>query len=260
MTLIKGIDISSVQGTVDFKAVAATGVQFCIIKCGNGNDGIDPDYATNLTSAKAAGLYVGCYHFVYPLPTTPSEPSRSPAAQAAAHFKASQGALPFCDLEWPEEPDWAKWGCTAASIVEWVTEYLQAYEKLSGQRPIVYTYPNFAETVKLPASFAQTYKLWIASYETTPTIPAPWSNYAIWQNSGGSWKLPNGVPCDTDLVPDLSLWNIGIKDPPETPPPTISPPPIAVITVPTVPAKPSTPSVSIWQTITNVLVRLFGGK
>lgn len=257
MTLIKGIDISSVQGTVDFKAVAATGVRFCIIKCGNGNDGVDPDYATNLAGAKAAGLYVGCYHFVYPLPTTPDHPTRSPAAQAMAHFKASQGALPFCDLEWPEEPDWAKWGCTAASIVEWVTEYLQAYEKLSGQRPIVYTYPNFAETIKLPASFAQTYKLWIASYETTPTIPAPFTDWVVWQNSGGTQKLPNGAPVDTDYIKDLSLW-IPVVVPTPLPTPVVVP----VITPPSLPVPVPTPipTVSFWQQLAVFISQFFGKK
>lgn len=255
MTLIKGIDISSVQGTVDFKAVAATGVQFCIIKCGNGNDGIDPDYATNLAGAKAAGLHVGAYHFVYPLPTIPGHESRAPAAQAAAHFKASQGVLPFCDLEWPEEPDWARWGIDATFIVQWVTEYLQAYEKLSGQRPIVYTYPYFAETIKLPTSFAQTYKLWIASYETTPTIPAPWTDFVVWQNSGGTQKLPNGASVDTDFVKDLSLWV-----------PVVVPAPIVVPVVippaPPVPAPPPTPvsTISFWQQLSVFISQLFGRK
>src|SRR5208283_4461391 len=116
-----------------------------------------------------------------------------------------------------------KWGCSAAQICQWVTEYLQAYESLSGIRPVVYTYPNFAQCIKLPTSFAQTYQLWIASYESTPTIPAPWTDWVIWQNTGGTGSnaghLPSGVPVDTDLAKDLSLWNVApVVDPPPPPP------------------------------------------
>jgi lysozyme len=261
-TLIKGIDISSLQGTVDFRAVAATGVQFVIVRCAVGNDGTDSMYAKNIAAAKAAGLKVGAYNFVYPLPTIPGHESRAPAAQAAAHVKAANGEIPFCDLEWPVQSDWSRWGCTAASIVEWVTEYLQAYEQLSGQRPIVYTYPYFANSINLPASFGQTYKLWIASYESTPTIPKPWTDWVMWQNSGGTQKLPNGVPVDTDYVKDLSLW-LPVVVPPAPPAPVVVNPPTPVpIPVPVPPPAPApvVPSTSIWQQWAIFIGKFFGKK
>ena len=109
MTYINGIDVSSVQGHVNWNAVAASGIQFAIIKCGNGNDGIDPFFSSNLAGAKAAGLHTICYHFIYPLPPAAGNPSRDPVIQAQMHFKASQGEIAVCDLEWPVQTDWAKW-------------------------------------------------------------------------------------------------------------------------------------------------------
>lgn len=264
--MIKGVDISQIQGTIDFVALAATGVQFVICRCGVGNNGHDSMYATNIAAAQAAGLQVAAYHFVFPLPTTTAEPSRAPAAQAAAHFAAA-GNVPVvcCDLEWPVQGDWPKWGCSAPQICQWVTEYLQAYESLSGVRPVVYTYPNFAQCINLPASFAQTYQLWIASYESTPTIPAPWTDWVLWQNTGGTGSnaghLPNGAPVDTDLAKDLSLWNVlatvvpVAAPPPPIPDPVVDPTPVIVPPTPvTINNPPSSSNIftSIWQAISGL--------
>lgn len=206
----KGVDISVIQGTIDFVGLKASGVDFVICRCYVGNGGKDTMYDQNIANATAAGLLVAAYQFVYPLPTIPGQPLRDPVAQAKLHASAA-GSVPVvcCDLEWPAQQDWAKWGCSAAQIATWVLTYLQAYEAETGIRPVIYTYPYFAEALKLPANFGTDYKLWIASYATsTPLVPAPWTDWVLWQNSGGSEKLPNGVPVDTDLAKDLSLWNV----------------------------------------------------
>src|SRR5271155_5343428 len=129
--LIKGLDVSVIQGVVDFAAVAATGVQFVICRCGVGNSGKDSTYDKNMTNAKAAGLQVMAYHFVYPLPSQAGNPTRDPAAQAKLHAGYANGALAACDLEWPTNVDWVKWGCSAAQIGEWTVAYLQAYQNIT---------------------------------------------------------------------------------------------------------------------------------
>ena len=225
--LIKGVDISVIQGNVDFEALAASGVQFVICRCGVGNGGKDKLYDQNIAKAKAAGLKVMAYNFVYPLPPLASQPLRDPKKQAALHVQWANGELAACDLEWPTPDQWAKWGCTAAQIVQWTIDYLEEYERLSGIRPVVYTYPYFAHAINLPASFGQKYKLWIASYQATPAVPAPWTDWVLWQDSGGTQKLPNGVPVDTDKAKDLSLWDTSPAAPPPdpTPAPDPAPPP-----------------------------------
>jgi len=211
--MIRGIDVSVVQGKIDWRAVKSAGVEFAVVKCGNGNDGFDPHYATNVAGARAAGLKVAAYHFVYPLPPQVGNPSRDPENQAKLHhdhIMATSGeVLTAIDCEWPAPPDWAKWGCTSAQIDAWCLAYLSAYADLAGVSPLVYTYPDWAKHVGLSSGWAA-YRLWIASYQAEPFIPAPWTDYALWQNSGGTAKLPGGGPVDTDLAHDLSLW-----DPPD---------------------------------------------
>jgi GH25 family lysozyme M1 (1,4-beta-N-acetylmuramidase) len=207
--LIKGCDISAIQGNVDFPSLVAAGYQFCVFRCFVGNSNKDSLYDKNVAGATAAGLKVAAYHFIYPLPTIPSQPKRDPKVQAAMHVQAAGNvSVVCCDMEWPYPRNWAQWACSAPQIVEWVTTYLQEYERLSGIRPLVYTYSSFAQSIHLPASFAQTYKLWIASYTNKPSIPAPWTDWAMWQSSGGAEKLPNGVAVDIDYVKDLSLWDV----------------------------------------------------
>lgn len=244
---VKGLDISIIQGTVDFNAVAASGIQFIIARCGVGNSSIDSDYASNIVKAKAAGLYTLAYHFVYPLPTIASQPLRDPIKQAQYHFNAVQGVRGCCDLEWPTSDLWQKWGCSAQQINDWGLAYLAEYSRLDGRPMIVYTYPNFSQTVNLSAEYGQ-YPLWIASYEPTPEIPAPWTNvgWTLWQTTGGGGHLPNGAPVDTDVCRDLSLWGGAVVQPDPFPPPVLIPvPPPAPLPAPPVQVASTNPFAGI---------------
>lgn len=207
MDYIKGIDISVLQAGIDFIATAATGVQFCVCRCGVGNSSIDPNYTKNITAGKAAGMKMMAYHFIYPLPPSNGQPLRDPIKQANYHWTAAKGEIACIDCEWPAPQDFSKWGCSPAQINAWMMAYFQEYTRLDGGRkPLLYTYPYWAEAIKFDQSFTQ-YPLWIASYAATPSIPAPFTDWALWQNTGGTEKLPNGIPVDTDFAKDLSLWD-----------------------------------------------------
>lgn len=246
---IKGLDISAIQGIVDYEQLKKNGIEFCIFRCFVGNSDKDHLYDQNVIKATAAGIKVACYHFVYPLPPLSSQPTRDPKIQAKMHVAAAGNvSVVCCDLEWPPVQDWGKWNCNGIQIVEWATTYLEEYERLSGIRPIVYTYPNFADNIHLSDSFAQKYKLWIASYTATPRIPKPWTDWVMWQNSGGSQKLPNGVPVDTDLAKDLSLWDTLSV---ETPPATTEPEPIIVPEPLPEPVAPITPDLTVVPPLMN---------
>jgi lysozyme len=258
--LISGVDISTLQGNVDFPALAAAGIRFVIIRCGVGNDGIDANFHTNVANATAAGLKVMAYHFIFPLPSDGVHANRDPVSQAQLHFNAAgPNILAACDFEWPVPQDWSEWGCTAAQINQWCLTYLQTYQQLSGQTMVLYTYPYFAQSLNLPAEFAN-YPLWIASYEPTPTIPAPWTTWVLWQDSSGPYHLPvSGIPVDTDKAKDLSLWEAPLPTPPVVVQPTPAPTPVPVPAPVSVPVPPPvvpvpTPSTTsnIWLTIANL--------
>lgn len=65
---LKGIDVSSHQGTIDWQAVADSGVQFVIVRAmcwsnAAGGYAMDSKFVENVKGAKAAGLMVGAYWY-----------------------------------------------------------------------------------------------------------------------------------------------------------------------------------------------------
>src|SRR3954469_12227006 len=61
----KGIDVSNLQGSIDWPAVHKAGYRFAWVKAGEG-DWRDPQFLHNVKAAKAAGLKVGAYQFLRP--------------------------------------------------------------------------------------------------------------------------------------------------------------------------------------------------
>ena len=269
--MYKGYDISVIQGVLDFGAISASGVSFVICRCGVGNSNIDTNYAKNIVAGSAAGLKMACYNFAYPLPTIPSQPMRDPKAQAQYHSKSAGNVDVHClDLEWPYPQNWAQWQCNAQQIQDWTFSYLEEYEQLTGKVCALYSYPSFLQAIKFSSEITK-YPLWIASYTSTPVIPAPWSDWAMWQNSGGSFHLPSGVAIDTDLAKDLSLWSVSdVPAPTPSPPPEVAPTPDPVAanpipvpapdpTPPPVVSPPANPNNNVVNFVVNLITGIFRG-
>lgn len=219
--MIRGIDVSSVQGAIDWPSVAAWGAQFAIIKCSEGNHA-DPDafFARNVEGARKAGLVIGAYHFAYCLPPDPAHPGRSPEDQAAAAHRMSGGlgALdgelpPVIDLEWPAPDKWAQWRCSAAQIRQWALDAIDAWTGLFDCKPMIYTYPDwwmhvgggseptFGSCPFWPASYPHDQSAWPSDGDRPMMLP-PWTDWSCWQFSGGGIRLPNGTPVDGNVVAD----------------------------------------------------------
>ena len=64
---LSGIDVSSWQGTIDWKKVKAAGIDYAIIRAGYGKEDIDKQtdstFVQNIKGAKEAGMPFGLYHF-----------------------------------------------------------------------------------------------------------------------------------------------------------------------------------------------------
>jgi lysozyme len=215
--MLRGIDVSSIQRVVPWDRVVAAGCSFAIVRAASGNTpGPDPMFAQNVAGAQAAGLIVGAYNVVFPLPPDELKANRDPADQAQYHFNLCKGhgshdgeLGPFVDAEWPEPADWHRWGCSAPQIRAWLLSYLDAATALWGRLPTVYTYPDWWEHIGGPGepAFAK-YPLWAASYTHPDRWPAagespeplgPWvGSWAFWQSSGGTQSLW-GVPVDCDV-------------------------------------------------------------
>ena len=60
-----GVDVSQWQGTIDWEAAKAAGVQFAMLRAGFGRNNPDPQFERNITECNRLGIPCGIYWFSY---------------------------------------------------------------------------------------------------------------------------------------------------------------------------------------------------
>jgi len=188
---LRGVDVSHWDGTVDWERVAEAGYRFAILKATDGVNMVDPTLTRNLVGARAAGLYVGLYHFF--------QPTRNGARQAECFVEAVKRAtgkatgeeawhnllVPVLDVE-------TAGTMTGAQMVASVLAFEKRVEELVGRGAIIYTYPSFIQEHLAPRAEGRAlhwWPLWIASYPATgepddePNVPGIWTEWRFWQYS-----------------------------------------------------------------------------
>jgi lysozyme len=215
--VVRGVDVSKYQGTVDWAAVKASGRVFAFARIGDGVNTQDTTFATNWPAMKKAGLVRGAYQFF--------RPGQDANAQAdiviAKLGKIAAGDLPaVLDLESAD-------GQPSATVIARAKAWLARVEAGTGRRPIVYTAAFMSSTI---GSTFGAWPLWVANYGTTcPTMPTGWADWKIWQGSStGSVPGISGA-VDTNefkgTLADLMTFAEGSPAPVDAGPP---PPPPAV--------------------------------
>jgi GH25 family lysozyme M1 (1,4-beta-N-acetylmuramidase) len=63
MPNVKGVDVSTWNGDVDFQSLADNGIQFVVVRIGYGQQGSDDKFIDNVNGAHNAGLKVGGYYY-----------------------------------------------------------------------------------------------------------------------------------------------------------------------------------------------------
>jgi lysozyme len=204
MAGVRGIDVSNVNGHVDWAAVAAAGPQYAFLKATEGISFTDKRFAAHREEAKAAGLRVGFYHY--------ARPDLHPhgAAAEAAHFAHVVGTIgpgelrPVLDLETPA-------GISPAEMTTWAGTFLAELERLTGIRPIFYTYPDFIASRMGHAQSLGGYPLWLASYgpndgrEHPFTIPSlAWRSAVVHQFSSRGRNPGISGFVDMNSAPELA--------------------------------------------------------
>lgn len=209
---VAGVDVSHYQGTVDWRAVAASGRAFAVVKATEGATYLDPLFHRNVNDARAAGLIVGAYHFGRP----GAAGTNADAGTEAAHFLAAAGGVDFAvlDLEDPNVP-------AGRPLAGWVSTWLAKVEAATSRTPWLYTYGSYWRQHGSTDPRWRRYPLWLADYTPPAGLLAPWGHYTVWQYSS-SGTVP-GVTgrCDVDTF-DGSLRDfrqlVGLSMPPVDPP------------------------------------------
>lgn len=169
---IQGIDVSSNQPSVDWSQVLQAGKLFTFMRATDGITYTDPQFATYWSGALGAGVLRGAYHFY--------RTNDDPTAQAENFLNAVQ-LLPG-DL--PPVVDFEKLtgSQSASQILQDLQTWLDAVEQGTGRVPIIYTGPDFWDS--LGTSAFSRYPLWVAEYGVqSPRLPAGWTSWTFWQYS-----------------------------------------------------------------------------
>ena len=189
-----GVDVSAYQGVIDWEQVAASGIEFAIIRLGyRGYESgklVEDKYALdNLDGAAAAGLKVGAYFF--------SQALSNEEVDAEIEFMLE--LLGDRQLDMPVVLDWeipAANARTARMDARTLTNMQLHFCKImeqKGYRPMVYFNWHQAENLYYLHELEE-FPFWLALYQDRMTFP--WK-VEMWQYTA-SGKVP-GIAGDVDI-------------------------------------------------------------
>ncbi len=198
-TCLSGIDVSAHQGSIDWAAVKASGIDFIIIRAGfrgygeSGSLNEDAMFRENLAGARAAGLLVGAYFFSqavdeaeaaeeadFVLQLLAGEALDLPLVFDAEHIRGDEARTDSVRL--------TQFTANACAFCERV--------RAAGYEPMVYTNLLW-EGIVYDMSVIGAYPVWYAGYDPVPMTPYV---FEYWQYS------ESGTVPGIDGLVDLDLW------------------------------------------------------
>jgi len=187
---VHGVDVSRWQADIDWDKLRRHGANFVYIKATDGGDHLDPMFMKNWQSADQAGLKRGAYHFFYWCRVASEQ-----ADWFIRNVPKVKGALPpVIDVEWNHQSS-CKRRPSRATVLEKMQVFMDRLERHYGQRPIIYTTPDFYAD-NLQGVFLD-YPFWLRSTAQHPSKVYPGRNWLFWQYSGSG--LSQGVQGQIDL-------------------------------------------------------------
>ncbi|MBS3647474.1 glycosyl hydrolase [Pseudaminobacter sp. 19-2017] len=187
---VHGVDVSRWQGDIDWVTLRSQGANFAYIKATDGGDHLDPMFKKNWRGAHEAGLKRGAYHFFYWCRTAGEQ-----ADWFIRNVPRVEGALPpVIDVEYNGESN-CRFKLSPARVREKMRVFLDKLEAHYGQRPIIYTAPDFYKD-NLEGHFLN-HPFWLRAVAQHPSKVYPGRNWVLWQYSGSG--LSHGVKGKIDL-------------------------------------------------------------
>ena len=189
---IHGADVSRWQHPhdkqIDFSVAYASGLRFVMIKASDTRDEADALALKYLvmdhSSAQAAGLYTGFYHYaILPDVSDPAGIIRDATAQAQKVLwrLAAIGGYTERDLSYALDLEnkcvrvSSSGACqkyaTRAAVTLWAETFLGLLKEKTGRTPILYSYSNFLESSMNKSEKLAQYPLWLAQYAIDPFNP-----------------------------------------------------------------------------------------
>lgn len=201
LTLSKtGIDVSDLNGTVDWSAVAGDGIDFAYLRVGyrgygTGAINADGQFSTNLSGAKSAGLDVGVYFFSQ---ATSIEEAQEEADYVLDQLDGTALDLPIAfDEETVEDDEGRANGLTTQEQTDIANAFLSRIRD-AGYQGMLYCNSNDAS--RFDFTQLAEWQVWYAQYEIyAPTTSV---SFRMWQytHTGSVAGVDGNVDLDVDLA------------------------------------------------------------
>lgn len=196
----KGIDTSKYQGSIDWKQVKDSGIDFAILRVGSwDNDGpyVDPTFEENYKNATAEGIKVGAYFYTYA--ENEDEQNRE--------LELFLNALSGKNFEYPVFVD-VEANCLTkldkATVSNLIKREMDILDQ-KGYTPGWYSYTNYINSY-IDRTILKDYPLWIADYRGYVGYTG---DYVMWQYASDG-TVP-GISEDVDMNYDYHGY--GEKEP-----------------------------------------------
>ncbi len=179
-----GIDVSKWQGTIDWNRIKNAGVQFAMIKAGEGTT-VESKFYENLNGAKAAGINCGVYWFSH----------AGSIEEAEAEAQACLDAIAGYQLEYPVVCDFEYRSRNNNPIADDKTKLTDAIRAFlckiqqNGYYSMFYTNSDFSQRYLEFERISCDFDIWCAGY----SVPEPTMPCGMWQYS------ETGVVDGTDI-------------------------------------------------------------
>lgn len=205
-----GIDVSRYQGTIDWNQVAASGVQFAMVRVGyrtqaTGVLNEDPYARYNLQEAQRVGLKVGAYFFS----TAVNEAEAVEEAVFTANLLDKyQITFPVAyDCEGYRDASSRQYGLGREVRTALAVRFLDTIAA-RGYTPMFYASRNeMTDNADWDMNILNRYKVWVAQYPSDPFPVTPASSYAgvqaMWQYTRKA-AIP-GIAGEVDM--NVSYFN-----------------------------------------------------
>lgn len=203
-----GIDVARYQGTIDWEQVAASGIDFAMVRVGYRADAsreicADTNAKYNMQEAQKNGIKVGAYFFST---AVSAEEAEEEADWVADYISQYQITYPVAyDCEGFDQPDSAQYNLTNAQRTDIAIAFMQeVYNR--GYTPMFYaSMGELSGNAKWDTSRIEgSYRIWVSQY---PSVPYPQTGKSSYSGTHAMWQYTNrgtvagiGRPVDVNVA------------------------------------------------------------
>ena len=212
--LTLGIDVARYQGTIDWKKVAESGVDFAMIRVGyrelvTGKLVADSNAKYNMQEATKYGIKIGAYFFSTAITKEEAIEEANWVADYIAKYQITYPVVYNC--EGYEDSENRQYSLTKTQRTDYAIAFLDKIKE-RGYTPMFYASKNEMEgDAKWETSRLQgKYKIWVAQY---PSVPYPQTEKSSYSGTHDMWQYTNkGTVPGISKPVDMNVAYFGFKE------------------------------------------------